>query len=244
MEVIMKCKSSLLTLVFVLLLCAACSTAKPTEPAYTVDITASDFVDLVDNPYFPLIPGSRYVYAGMTKDGLERVEIEVLSETREVLGVKTTIMRDTVYLEGEMVEDTFDWFAQDKDGNVWYLGEDVSNYKDGELEDKDGSWEAGVDSALPGIVMYADPAAHVGETYRQEYYAGEAEDMAEVVSLGQAVSTASGDYENCLKTKEWTPLESGFSENKYYAPGIGMVLEVISEGGEGQMELVDMLNKK
>ena len=139
----------------------------------------------------------------------------------------------------EMVEDTFDWFAQDKDGNVWYFGEDVSNYEDGELADKDGSWEAGVDGALPGIVMYADPATHIGETYRQEYYQGEAEDMAQVVSLGESVSTASGDYENCLMTKEWTPLEPGFSEHKYYAPGIGMVLEAIVEGGEGEMELVD-----
>ena len=208
------------------------------QEAYTVDINPADFVDAVDNPYFPLIPGTRYVYEGMTEDGLERIEIEVLSETKDVVGVATTAMRDTVYVDGEMIEDTFDWFAQDKDGKVWYFGERVSNYENGELVDEAGSWEAGVDGALPGIIMYADPAAHIGQTYRQEYYRGEAEDMAEILGLGESVSTPSGTYANCLKTKEWTPLEPGFSEHKYYARGVGMVLEVIIEGGEGRMELV------
>ena len=153
---------------FGLLLAAACSTTKvpaaantvvPTpieaesenasgQEAYTVDINPADFVVAVDNPYFPLIPGTRYVYEGMTEDGLERIEIEVLSETKDVVGVATTAMRDTVYVDGEMIEDTFDWFAQDKDGKVWYFGERVSNYENGELVDEAGSWEAGVDGAL------------------------------------------------------------------------------------------------
>jgi len=249
----MKRKTSLLILGSVLLLSVACSTtqtsaptktaALPTEQAYTVDIRPADFVDVVDNAYFPLIPGARYVYEGMTDEGLERVEIEVLAETRVVMGVTATVVRDTVYLDGEMVEDTLDWFAQDKDGNVWYLGEDSQEYENGAVVSTAGSWEAGVDGALPGIIMYADPAAHVGDTYRQEYYKGEAEDMAQVVSVGEAVSTASGDYENCLKTKEWTPLEPGFSEFKYYAPAIGPVLEVVAEGGKGQMELVEVTAK-
>lgn len=236
---------SILTLLlgFAIMVVVGCSGNDSVEPApgdtYNPTMNTADFVDVIDNPYSPLIPGAKYVYEGMTEDGLERIEIEVLSETRDVMGVTTTIMRDTVYFEGAMIEDTFDWFAQDKDGNVWYFGEDVSNYENGELIDKDGSWEAGVDGALPGIIMYADPAAHLGETYRQEYYQGEAEDMAKIVSLDESASTASGDYENCLMTKEWTPLEPGFSEHKYYAPGIGMVLEVVVEGGEGTMELVD-----
>ncbi len=247
----MKRISFVLTLGFVWLLGAACSTtqsptktaARPAEPAYTVDIHPTDFVERIDNPYFPLTPGSRYAYEGMTDEGLERVEIEVLAETRVVMGVTATVVRDTAYLDGEMVEDTLDWYAQDKDGNVWYLGEDTHEYEDGVAVNAAGAWEAGVDGALPGIVMYADPAAHIGETYRQEYYPGQAEDMAQVVSVGESASTTSGDYANCLKTKEWTPLEPGLSEFKYYAPGIGLVLEVVAEGGEGQMELVEVMTE-
>ena len=180
----MKRYRLLLLFVILVLSAAACDAIleasdaeAPPESAdvpYTVSIDPADFVAVIDNTYFPRIPGARYIYEGQTAEGLERIEIEVLAEPREVMGVPTTVVRDTVYLDGVLVEDTFDWFAQDGDGNVWYFGEEVANYENGVLADHDGSWEAGVDGALPGIVMYADPATHVGETFRQEYYAGEA----------------------------------------------------------------------
>jgi len=208
--------------------------------AYTVDINPADFADVIDNPYFPRIPGTRYVFEGETEEGLERIEIETLRETREVLGIEATVVRDSVYLDGDLIEDTFDWFAQDKDGNVWYLGEDVDNYENGELIDHAGSWQAGVNGALPGIIMYADPAAHIGETYRQEYYEGEAEDMAEVLSLSESESVPYGSFDNLLVTREWTPLDPDVVEHKYYAPGVGVILEVMVEGGSERVELVEI----
>jgi hypothetical protein len=203
-----------------------------TEAAYTVDISPDDFVTHIDNPYFPRIPGARYVYEGVTEEGLERVEIEILSETREVMGIQATIMHDVVYLDGELIEETFDWFAQDKEGNVWYLGEGVDNYKDGVLQDHDGAWEAGVDGALPGIVMPANPADHVGETLRQEYYPGEAEDMADILSVDEEVTVPYGRFQNVLQTYDYTPLEPEAQEHKFFAPGIGEIRTVDLVTGE------------
>jgi hypothetical protein len=155
-----------------LLISSACTSqgANPVPTGtYTVDLNPEDFVELVDNPYFPLIPATRWVYEGQGEDGLERIEIEVLSETRQVMGIAATVLHDTVYLDGEMIEDTYDWYAQDKQGNVWYLGEDVSNYEDGELVDKAGSWEAGLDGALPGICT--PTLLNISGVYH-EYYQG------------------------------------------------------------------------
>lgn len=232
----MKRYRLLLLFVILVLSAAACDAIPeasdaeaPPESAdvpYTVSIDPADFVAVIDNTYFPRIPGARYIYEGQTAEGLERIEIEVLAEPREVMGVPTTVVRDTVYLDGVLVEDTFDWFAQDGDGNVWYFGEEVANYENGVLADHDGSWEAGVDGALPGIVMYADPATHVGETFRQEYYAGEAEDMAKVLSTTEQITVPFGSFENVVQTEDWTPLEPGLREQKYYAPGVGVIKEV------------------
>ena len=145
---------------------------------YTVDIDPDDFVEVIDNPYLPLQPGTRWVYEGVEDGETERVEVEVTTDRRDVMGISAVVVRDTVYEDGELIEDTYDWFAQDVDGNVWYLGEDSREFEDGELVSTEGSWEAGVDGALPGIVMLADP--EVGDAYRQEFYEDEAEDMAEV----------------------------------------------------------------
>lgn len=239
----MKIKSIFVLLV-VALMATACApksaptAAPPTEapalpavPAlpdgpYTIDVTSADFVAGVDNPYFPLTPGSTKVLEGMTENGLERIEIKVLLETREVMGIPATIRQDTVYIGGELVEDTFDWFAQDKAGNVWYLGEDVKNYENGQLTDTSGSWEAGVNGALPGVIMYADPAARLGETYYQEYYAGEAEDAAQLLSASESVTVAAGSFENVVKTFDFTPLDPKSLEHKYYAAGVGVVKNV------------------
>ncbi|MCI0396592.1 MAG: hypothetical protein L0332_20060 [Chloroflexi bacterium] len=224
------------------LLIAGCQSPSAGEPdeEYAPEIDPANFVGVIDNPYFPRIPGTRYIYEGQTEDGLERVELEVLPETRVVMGVTTTIVRDTVYLDGELVEDTYDWFAQDREGNVWYFGEESKEYEDGEAVSAAGSWEAGVDGALPGIIMYADPLDHAGEPYRQEYYAGEAEDMGEVVGLVESVTVPFGSFDNILQTKDWTPLEPGVEEHKFYASGIGVIKELNVESGE-TIELIEVI---
>ncbi len=209
------------------------------EQGYDPGIDPANFVETIDNRYLPLIPGTTFVYEGDTEDGFERNEVYVTDETKEILGVTCTVVDDRVWVDGELEEKTFDWFAQDKDGNVWYFGENSKEYEDGEVVSTEGSWEAGVDGAKPGIVMQGNPT--VGETYRQEFYAGEAEDMAKVLALDASVSVAYGDFEDCLKTKEWTPLEPGVVEHKYYAPDVGMVLERLVEGGSGELELIDII---
>ncbi len=144
--------------------------------AYEPGIVPTAFVREIDNPYLPLTPGLTLIYEGVSDGERERVEVTVTSETKQVMGVTATVVRDRAFAGGELVEDTFDWFAQDRQGNVWYFGEETAEYKGGEVVTRAGSWEAGVDGARPGIVMLAEP--QVGDTYRQEYYEGEAEDMA------------------------------------------------------------------
>ena len=200
-----------------------------TEPAsngYAVNINPADFVAVVDNPYFPRISGDKFIYEGQTADGFERIELVILEETKVVMGVTTTIMRDTVYLDGEIREDTYDWFAQDKDGNVWYFGEDVNDYENGVVVSKAGSWEAGVDGAQPGIVMYGDPSAHVGETYLQEYYAGQAEDTADLLSVSESMEIQFGSFENVVLTYDYTPLDPNSQERKFYAEGFGTIKSI------------------
>jgi hypothetical protein len=177
------------------------------------------------------------VYQGTSDGEDERIEVVVTGETREVMGIDAAVVRDTVSVEGEVVEDTYDWFAQDADGNVWYLGEESKEYEDGEVTSTAGSWEAGVDGALPGIVMPADPA--VGQAYRQEFYEGEAEDLAEVLHVDGSETVAGEPYDGLVVTEEWNPLEPDVVEEKSYSRGIGLVLEVTTAGGEGRVELVE-----
>ncbi|NIR35097.1 MAG: hypothetical protein GWN79_02270 [Actinobacteria bacterium] len=204
---------------------------------YAPAIDAADFVDEIDNPYLPLLPGTRWVYEGIEDGEIERIEVEVTDERREVMGISAIVVRDTVYEDGELIEDTYDWFAQDVDGNVWYLGEDSREYEDGELLGTEGSWEAGVDGALPGIVMLATPA--VGDAYRQEYYEDEAEDLGEVHQLGVSETVPAGSFDDIVVIREWNPLEPDVVEDKYHAPGVGVILEVKVRGEEGRVELVE-----
>ncbi len=168
-----------------LLLLAGCAgaTADPIDPGdggdYSVTIDPANFVPEIDNDRLPWSPGSKWVYESTGGEEVERIEVVVTDEKRTVMGVSTTVVRDTVTVDGALVEDTYDWYAQDQEGNVWYFGEETAEYEDGEIVSTAGAWEAGVDGALPGIAMEADPT--VGDSYRQEYYPGEAEDMAEVV---------------------------------------------------------------
>jgi hypothetical protein len=204
---------------------------------YAPEVDPADFVDTVDNPYFPLPPGARWVYEGESDGEPERVEVVVTDERKTVMGIEATVVRDSVYTGDELTEDTFDWYAQDREGNVWYLGEDTKEYENGEVVTTEGSWEAGVDGAQPGIVMPSDPT--VGFAYRQEYYAGEAEDMAEIIEVGATVDVPAGHYEDVLTTKDWTPLDPEMIEHKQYAPGVGTVHEQLVAGGDEVLELVE-----
>lgn len=192
----------------------------------------------IDNRYFPLMPGTAFIYQGGTKGGIERNEVYVTHQTKQILGVICTEVRDRVSVDGKLVEETLDWYAQDKDGNVWCFGEEAKEYENGVVVSTEGSWEAGIDGAKPGIIMEANP--QIGGSYRQEYYKGKAEDMATVLSLNESVSVPYGSFKNCLKTKDFTPLEPGIIENKYYSAGVGVVLTIMVEGGAERVELVDI----
>jgi hypothetical protein len=200
--------------------------------SYAVRVDPASFVARIDNPWLPLTPGSRWVYEA---GGGERNEVVVTDQTRTVMGITATVVRDTETRDGRVVEETSDWFAQDRDGKVWYLGEDTRSFRDGRPSPA-GSWEAGVDGALPGIIMKADPK--VGDAYRQEYYRGEAEDMGKVVRLGASQTVPFRAFDGLLVTQDWTPLEPDVVEEKYYARGIGLVLETTVKGGSDRNELV------
>lgn len=212
----------------------ASSGTAPEEPPGPVD--PARFTRVVDNPFLPLAPGTRMTYEGRTDEGLERIVVEVTPATRTVMGVTCLVVRDTVTVGGEVVEDTFDWYAQDLDGNVWYFGEATTAYEKGKPAGTEGSWEAGVDGARPGIVMKAHP--EVGESYRQEYYRGHAEDRADVLSLTATATVPFGSFRDAVMTRDYTPLEPDKVEHKYYARGVGFVLEEEVEGGDTRVELV------
>ena len=152
-------------------------------------------------------------------------------------GISATVVRDTVSAGGRVAEDTYDWYAQDKDGNVWYLGEDTTAYEEDGTTSKEGSWEYGVDGALPGIVMPANPT--VGDSYRQEYYQGHAEDVAEVVKVGETKTIDIGEYTDVVVTEDWNPLDPEIIENKYFAPGVGLIFAEHTAGPAESEELVE-----
>lgn len=206
------------------------------EEVYEPVLDPTDFSSLITNPYAPFAVGRTWVYEGTTKEGLERVEIEVQDETRTILGIEARVVRDRGFVDDELVEDTEDWLAQDSDGNVWYLGELSLEYEDGKIVGTGGSWEAGVDGAKPGIWMKAAPM--VGDVYRQEFLLREAEDAAEVLSLSEAVTVPAGSFPSCLQTADFTPVEPDALEHKFYASGVGLVLEVDVESGD-RLELIE-----
>ena len=208
---------------------SACKKDQERQPdeTYNPQILPANFTSstTLTNPYLLFDPGKKYIYEGQTEDGTERVEVQRLAATKVIMGITCIVVNDKVLLDGNLIEDTDDWYAQDNEGNVWYMGEEVDNFNsDGSLRDHVGSWEAGVDGAKAGIIMLANPQP--GMAYRQEYYFNEAEDEAEVLELGLNVTVPFGAFSNCLKTREWTDLEPDVNENKFYAPGIGLVKTV------------------
>ena len=207
------------------------------QGSYDPVIDPANFVSKITNRYAPFRPGAWWEYEKQTEEGLERIRVEVLKKRREILGVGVTTLRDRVWVDGVLIEDTIDWLAQDKAGNVWYFGEISKNFEDGLLASLDGSWEAGKDGAKPGF--WVKRAPQVGEFYRQEYALdNEAEDIVEVLDLDAQETVPFANGRRVLKTRDFTPLEPDAEENKFYVPGIGFVSEVDLETGE-TLELVD-----
>ncbi len=199
----------------------------------------ADFTADITNPYTPWKPGSRWVYLEEGENGEQmRVVITATSATRKIAnGVTARVVRDTVTSDGAIVEDTFDWYAQDTAGTVWYLGEDTAEFEDGKISSREGSFEAGVDGALPGVSMPGKPEP--GLAYRQEFYEGKAEDNGQVLSLEEMADVPAGHFDKVLLTKDTITIEPDVLEYKLYAPGVGSVLTLGVSGGAGREELVE-----
>ncbi|CAN5178289.1 hypothetical protein BH24ACT23_BH24ACT23_04110 [soil metagenome] len=209
------------------------------EPA---KIDPTDFTTEINNPYWPMAVGTKWVYRETDTTGAEeRVVVEVTDETKMIAnGVEARVIRDTVSdaKTGAPTEVTDDWYAQDSAGNIWYLGEDTAEYEDGKVANRSGSFEAGVDGAEAGVAMPGDPVA--GMEYRQEYYEGEAEDRAGVITVGEEqVEVPLGFYDSdVLMTRDLVPTEPKVQELKFFAPGVGPILSVHTDGNGGRGELV------
>jgi hypothetical protein len=214
---------------------ATTSLPQGSEP---VNLNPADFTAKVTNPYFPLVPGTRLIYREQALDGTVQRQVVHVTKQRKLIanGITARVVHDVVTQNGKPVEKTFDWYAQDKAGNVWYLGEKTTEYENGKPVSTHGSFEAGVDGAQPGVIMPAAP--EVGMTYRQEYYAGEAEDEGRILSLDEQAQVPFGHFTDVLMTKDINPLEPRLVEYKFYARGIGPVLELSASGSTDRVDLI------
>lgn len=202
-----------------------------------VTLDPVDFSTTIDNPYWPMRPGTTWRYRETDgRGGVQGVRVTVTQQTKIVMGIEAVVVHDVVMEEAQLVEDTYDWYAQDKAGNIWYLGEDTKEYENGKVVSTEGSWEAGVDGAQPGIAMPAKPEA--GLTYRQEYYAGWAEDAAAILSTEEWVQVPFGSFRDVVLTKDFTPLHPEILEYKLYARNVGPVLVLGVSGGSAREELM------
>jgi hypothetical protein len=226
---------TLLTVAALTAALGAAAAARGSETALRIDPTR--FSAQVDNPWFPLEPGTRYVYAGVKDGQRSRDVVFVTHRTRTIEGVPCVAVEDRLYLRGRLEERTTDWYSQDRQGNVWYFGERTAELdRSGRVTSTSGTWTAGVDGALPGIYMPARP--RVGQSGRQEFYKGQAEDHFKVIGSFSTVSPAGAP--NAVLTEEWTPLEPGTLDNKLYVRGIGTVLEQAVKGGDERNLLVSV----
>jgi hypothetical protein len=223
-------RSSLAISVAVTLGCVACASGHATQTA---------FVGTVSNPWFPLKPGTVSIYTG-EKDGVPgRDVVTVTRRTNVIRGVRCTAVTDRLYVRGRLAERTTDWYAQDARGNVWYFGENTAELnKAGKVTSREGTWRAGVDGAQAGIFMSAHPK--VGQSFRQEYLKGHADDHFAVLSLSASVLVGYTASAHALLTKEWTPLEPDTLDHKLYIRGIGLVKEETVKGGDERWELADV----
>jgi hypothetical protein len=205
------------------------------EPAR---LDPDDFTVDITNQYWPMKPGQRSVSRETDIEGNTlRGETTVLDRTEKIDGIRARVVHDVVTdVDGNLVEDTTDWFAQDKDGNLWYLGEQTAEYENGKVISTKGSWRTGKNGAQAGILLPADPSP--GVKYREEFRSGEAEDQAIVLSTSEQAQTPTGIYKNALLTRNTTPLEPDLVELKWYARGVGLVLTLTPSGGTDREEMV------
>jgi hypothetical protein len=205
-----------------------------------VTLDPADFSTTIDNPYWPMTPGTRWTFRETDLDGSELTAVVTVTfDTRDIAdGITARVVRDTVYRGDEVIEDTFDWYAQDASGAIWYLGEDTAEFENGIVTTTEGSFEAGVDGALPGIILPADPRP--GMAYRQEYLEGQAEDNGAILALDEMVEVPAGQYSGVLLTRDTITLEPDVEELKFYAPGVGLVLTLDTSGGAAREELISI----
>ena len=225
--------AAVLTLVGVRRRAKSSSLPQGTKPS---KLDPSKFTTEIDNAYWPMKPGYHWVYRELEDGELQRVDVTVTDQTKVLDGVTARVIHDRVARQGQVVEDTRDWYAQDSDGNLWYLGEDTKEYENGKVKSTEGSWAYGVDGAQPGVVVPADPKQ--GMTYREEYYAGHAEDAAAVLNVDSQVQVPLGRYQDALLTRNYSSLEPTVEEMKLYAKGVGPVMELLVSGGSGRTELL------
>jgi hypothetical protein len=220
---------------------ASASDLAPIHGPYAPKIDPANFVATIDNRYFPLLPGTGFHYRGVAENGKtpQTDDMLVTRQTKTILGVKCTVVRDTVSQRGKPIEHTLDWYAQDKQGNVWYMGEDTRELQRGKFVKADDSWQAGVAGAKPGIIMPGNPKQ--GDAYRQEYYPRFAMDQARVLGPGGRVTVPNGSYPRTLLTVETAPtLDPGVSERKWYVAGLGDVKEHTVSGNHEEIVLVSV----
>jgi len=212
--------------------------AASASPVAAID--PANFVSTIDNPWFPLLPGTVLTYHG-TRDGEAAVDtVTVTSDTKVIDGVPTVVVHDELTLGGRLAEQTDDFYVQDRDGNVWYFGEATAELDDaGKVVSTEGSWQTGVDGAAPGIFMPANP--EVGFSSPQEFYSGHAEDHFVVLLTNHAVKVPAGAFSGALLTAEWTPLEPGILSEKAYVKGTGEVSEADVVGGAEKLELTKVV---
>jgi hypothetical protein len=216
---------------------AATQTSRLPRGAEPVRLDPARFTAQIDNPWWPMVRGNRWVYRETDAQGNEqRIEVTVTGKTKKIMGIDARVVHDVATTNGQVQEDTYDWYAQDDQGNVWYMGEDTKEYQNGKVTSTEGSWQGGVDGAQPGVLIPAHPKP--GMAYRQEYYKGQAEDAAQVLSLRRKAKVPYGAFANLVITKEFTPLEPNVVEHKFYAPGVGQVLAITVAGGSSREELV------
>jgi hypothetical protein len=204
---------------------------------YKPEIKPADFTTKITNPYFPLVPGTVFKYLETNgKDKADNI-VEVTHETKVIMGVTCVVVHDKLVEDGQVKEDTFDWYAQHKDGSVWYFGEATKEFKSGGRVSTEGSWEAGVGGAQPGIIMPGE--LKVGHRYREEYLRSVAEDMGEVSALSESATAPAGEFKDCVRIKDWNMLESG-SSKKWFAKGVG---NVRTEATDGELSVLISVSK-